>query len=403
MKRHTRIILMLCSLWASFSAIAQNTTNLPTSMYGVGELAANDGGRYAGMGNIGIAVNRIGFQNTQNPAAITRMDTTCFTFDVGAFAAYARYSFLSESSSNLMGNPNRISLGFRIMPKWYVMLGAAPYSSVGYLIQTDEEVHGYDYYAYINSIFEGEGGLYRCYLTNAYSLTKNLSVGMNLGMVFGTTTQSETQEGAVVEYETSNKAFYIDFGVHYSFETHNNRQWAVGAVFAPSLTIKHDNTLTYYNTSTSETQDKSFSTRTQYLPMRIGLGVSTTTARWLLAADYNYVDWSRNSSSYTSMEYKNQHKINIGACYVTNPRMPRSTEWMGGLGFNNSYMKLKDGKMMYFEASVGLSIPIRYSFLSFGATWRQQVNSQSRLMEESRLSLNVNLTFGERISRSRLR
>ena len=109
---------------------AQNTTNLPTSMYGIGELSASDGGRLSGMGNVGIALNRTGFPNTLNPAAITKMDTTCFTFDVGTAAAYARYSYLSDHSSSLTANPNRISLGFRAMPRWYIMLGAWAISSV---------------------------------------------------------------------------------------------------------------------------------------------------------------------------------------------------------------------------------------------------------------------------------
>ena len=101
-------------------------------MYGVGELSAGDGGRYAGMGNTGIALNRTGFLNTLNPAFITRMDTACFTFDVGVSASYARYSFLSEHSSNFTGNPNRISHGLPCpaaagMP----LVGAAPIQQCG--------------------------------------------------------------------------------------------------------------------------------------------------------------------------------------------------------------------------------------------------------------------------------
>ena len=43
MKRHYRIPLLLCSLCtASLTAVAQNTTHLPTSMYGVGELSAGE-------------------------------------------------------------------------------------------------------------------------------------------------------------------------------------------------------------------------------------------------------------------------------------------------------------------------------------------------------------------------
>ena len=33
--------------------------------------------------------------------------------------------------------------------------------------------------------------------------------------------------------------------------------------------------------------------------------IAYTTERWVLTADYNYLDWSRNSSSYTSMKYEN--------------------------------------------------------------------------------------------------
>lgn len=402
MKRHHRIYFVLCSLCtASLSAIAQNTTSLPTSMYGVGELSASDGGRYAGMGNIGIALNRTGFQNTLNPAAITRMDSTCFTFDVGASASYARYSFQNEHSSSATGNPNRFSMGFRILPRWYAIVGASPYSSVGYVIQTEETVEGMPgSYAY--SLFEGTGGLYRCYVTNAFALTNRLSVGVNLGMILGTVTQSETQESAIVEYESSKRAFYVDFGAHYEFAT-GKQTWAAGLTFAPSLPINHDNNLTYSNSSTSEGLDKDYHSRKQYLPMHIGTGISMTTERWVMTADYNYMDWSRNTSSNKSMKYENQHKLNIGGIYITNPRLPRSTELMGGVGFSNSYINLKDGKMHYLEVSAGASFPIRYSYLSLGATWRKQVNSRSSLMQESRFSVNLNITFGERLAKSKLR
>ena len=403
MKHYHRIPLMLCSFCAaSLSVVAQNNTNLPTSMYGVGELSTSDGGRYAGMGNIGIALNRAGFQNTLNPAAITRMDSTCFIFDVGASVSYARYSFQNDHSSSFMGNPNRFSIGCRILPRWYTMIGAAPYSSVGYMIQTEEEVEGMPG-NYTYSLFEGSGGLYRCYLTNAFALTKRLSVGVNLGIILGTVTQSETQESAIVEYESSKRAFYADFGIHYEFNTTSSQKWAAGLVFAPSLQVNHENNLTYSNSSTSEGVDKSYHSRTQYLPMHIGTGISMATERWVATADYNYLDWSRNTSSYTSMKYENQHKLNIGGTYITNPRLPRSTELMGGIGLSNSYINLRGGKMQYLEVSAGASFPIRYSYLSLGATWRKQINSRSSLMQESRFSVNLNITFGERISRSKLR
>ena len=357
---HNRIIISLCAyLLSCLSLPAQNTTNLPTSMYGIGELNSADGGRYAGLGNMGIALNRPGFQNTLNPAAITAMDTASFTFDIGLSASYARYSFLSDRSSNLTGNPNRLSLGFRVLPRWYALIGAAPYSSVGYLIQTEEEVEGMPG-EYLYSTFEGTGGLYRFYATNAFALTSRLSIGINLGMIMGTVTQSETQESATVSYESSKRAFYTDFGLHYRLGG-PGRSWEVGAVFAPSLRIAHDNRLTYSNSSTSEDVDKSYHSRTQYLPMH------------------------------------------IGAVYLTEPRKPRSTELRAGIGVSNSYINLKGGKMYYLEGNVGVSFPLRESFLSLGATWRRQVNQRDNLMQESRFSLNLNLTFGEKLIRFKIK
>lgn len=381
---------------------AQNSTNLPTSMYGIGELSPGDGGRLSGMGNVGIALNRLGFQNTLNPAAITQMDSTCFTFDVGASGAYARYSYLSDRSSSLTANPNRFSLGFRLRRRWYMMLGAAPYSSVGYLIRTEEPVEGLPG-QYVYSSFQGEGGLYRCYLTNAVRLSPRLSVGLNVGMVLGTVTQSETQESATVEYESKKRAFYVDLGVHYDFNPQGERRWSVGVVFAPFMPLSHDNELTYENSSIEEGLEKPYHSSQEYLPLHLGAGVAMNTEHWTWTADYNYVDWSRNTSDKSSADYTNQHKLNLGAGYTLHPRRPRSTELMGGIGYSNSYISMKGRKMHYLEASAGISIPIRQSFLSLSLGWRRQMDSSSTLMQESRWSLNLNLTFGERLSRSRLK
>lgn len=64
---------------------------------------------------------------------------------------------------------------------------------------------------------------------------------------------------------------------------------------------------------------------------------------------------------------------------------------------------MRGRKMNYLEASAGISIPIRYSYLSVGVSWRQQMNRDSRVMQECRWSLDLNLTFGERISKSKIK
>lgn len=402
MMKHPALYITLCALFFSLRCMAQNQTNLPTSMYGIGELSAGDGGRYAAMGQTGVALNRVGFLNTQNPAAITRMDTACFTFDVGATGSYARYHFLSERSANFTGNPNRFVMGFWMMPRWYTLVGMTPYSSVGYLISTREVIVGEpDNYLY--SYFEGEGGLYKAFLTNAFRLTPHLSVGNSIGIILGKTKQSETQEGATVEHESRKRALYVDFGLHYNWGNPQGRTWETGLTFAPSIGIRQENSLGYSNSSTNETIDESEHSRPQYQPMHIGAGIAMQTGRWTLTADYHYIDWSRNVSKDAQYRYENQHKVSVGTLYVTQPRKPRSIELMGGASFSNSYISLRGGKMYYAEINAGASFPINESFLSLGIGWRRQLDSRSNLMQESRLNIHLNLTFGEKLWRAKLK
>lgn len=403
--RHLIIIIpsiMLCTFLFTPRCIAQNQTNLPTSMYGIGELSTNDGGRYAGMGQTGVALNRVGFLNTQNPAAITRMDTACFTFDVGATTSYARYHFLSERSTNFTGNPNRFVIGFRTLPRWYTLIGMTPYSSVGYLISTQEVVVG-DPDNYLYSYFEGSGGLYKAFLTNAVQLTSRFSIGGSVGIILGKTKQSETQEGATVEHESRERALYVDLGLHYNFGETNGRKWEIGLTFSPSIGIRQDNNLGYSNSSTNETIDEWERSHPQYQPIHIGTGFATQTYRWTFTADYHYIDWSRNVSRDAQYKYENQHKLSIGTLYITQPRKPRSIELMGGASFSNSYISLRGGKMYYAEINAGASFPIHESFLSLGIGWRRQLNSRSNLMQESRLNIHLNLTFGEKIWKSKIK
>ena len=238
---------------------------------------------------------------------------------------------------------------------------------------------------------------------NAVRLTRELSAGIQLGMVLGTVTQSETQESATVEYESKKRAFHAELGLHYDFPSRQGTRWSIGAIFAPSLPLAHDNTLTYDNSSTSEELEKSYHEQQQYLPLHLGLGVALGTGHWLLAAEYNYTDWSRNTSSHTGIGYENQHRMNLGGCYTLYPRRPRSIELMTGIGYGNSYIHMRGRKMNYLEASAGISIPIRYSYLSVGVSWRQQMNRDSRVMQECLWSLDLNLTFGERISKSKIK
>ena len=138
-----KILFCLLAFYTPVSiVIAQNTTNSPTSMFGLGELSTGEGGQYAGLGGTGIALRGNNFLNNANPASLTELTEQRFQIDAGIMGAYQIYSQRGASNRSVTGNLNNLSIGCRIMPCWYGAIFMAPVSSVGYAITLDEEVAG---------------------------------------------------------------------------------------------------------------------------------------------------------------------------------------------------------------------------------------------------------------------
>ncbi len=378
---------------------AQNFTSSPLSMYGIGELSANDGGKYAGMGNAGMALNRRGFINTHNPASITRMDTTNFLMDVGVGANYSYYRMNTEKESTASGNLTRISFAFRFMPHWYMSLGMTPYSSTGYLITSSESIEGSPS-SNIQSVFTGSGGLSKIYLTNAFSLGKRLSVGASVGIVMGTVEETETNGGGTLTQTNQKRAFYGQAGIHYQMTKHIG----LAATYAMQSLVKQDTERSYTSSSTSTSiSDEHYTTDAQYLPQTIGGGISYFFRRWMVTADYTWKQWSVTPSSISKVKFVDQEIVNLGAIYTPRTKIGRTPmEFMGGVGYYNSYMQYSNGKMYNMSLNVGLALPVRESTLTVGCSWLKQVNTKGNLMREDRLTLNVALTFGEFLYRGKL-
>ena len=191
-----KILFCILALYSPVSIlIAQNTTNSPTSMFGLGEISTGEGGQYAGLGGAGIALRGSNFLNTANPASLTELTEQRFQIDAGIMGSYQNYTQRGASNHSVTGNLNNLSIGCRIIPRWYGAVFLAPVSSVGYAITLDEEIAGTNG-STVSSLFQGEGGLSKMGVSTAYLFDKGLSVGTNLSYVTGTITQTETQGNA---------------------------------------------------------------------------------------------------------------------------------------------------------------------------------------------------------------
>lgn len=392
------LIILLIILPYSFLQ-AQNTTNSPTSKFGIGEIAYGEGGQYAGMGGAGIALRSGTFINYANPAAISALDSARFIVDMGLKGAYRIYRQTGSNSNSIVGNLNNLSIGFRMKPYLFASIFVSPVSSCGYAVTLKNEVIGGVTGSSASSLYEGTGGLSKAGISGAYLWKDKLSIGASAAFVSGTITQTETQSSAAEEIKSRKQSFYLDLGAQYLIKNkHHNL--TIGAVYGLAQPLHQKNTLTASSSSGGTSVSKNGTIKKQYLPAYYGIGASyTLNDRWLFTADYRYYDWSKTESELSYIKYENQNCIMLGAQRLLGNLYTRPIKALLGAGVSNSYVVISNKKAENFYVSGGFNFLFRgNSTLSFGLKYNDQFNSDKNMQRDRSLSVFLNVTFNERVS-----
>ena len=400
MKRN--LILLLTLSHSTLLISTQNTTNSPTSMFGLGELSTGEGGQYSGLGGAGIALQSYNFLNTANPASLTAIEGQRFLIDAGVMGAYKVYTQTGTSNHSLVGNLNNLSIGCRITPRWYGAVFMAPVSSVGYAITLDQDITGTGS-STVSSLFEGEGGLSKMGISTAYRLFKGFSVGANLSYVTGTIKQTETQGSINVEESSYKHAFYADFGLQYKFSLSRNKYLVAGAVYGYSQDLAQDNTLSVSSTSGNESIDESQRHVRQCLPQFVGAGLAYNSPHWTLTAEYKYTDWSRMKSSQSNVRFENQHRLSAGTAYTAGNIYRNPVKLLLGAGVSNSYIVIQKKKATNYYVSAGSNFTLyNGNVLSLGVKYSDQLHLPNGMQRERGVTLFFNFTFSERTYRAKI-
>ena len=83
--RNEKKILSIFILSANLlNLTAQNMTNSPASMFGLGELSTGEGGIYSGMGGVGIALRGENAYNSGEPGFFDGIDAAVFFLRFGS-------------------------------------------------------------------------------------------------------------------------------------------------------------------------------------------------------------------------------------------------------------------------------------------------------------------------------
>jgi hypothetical protein len=396
----TRYLLYPCLLMAA-SASAQNTmTSSPYSMFGLGEMASGLYGQNTSMAGVTVGMREGILMNIENPAGLTALDSCKLFAEASAFVKNERYRSDGSSSNAFTGNFSAFSLGGRIMRRWYMSAGVTPYSFVGYYFKSSQELEGSPG-TFVTSTFSGTGGLSKAFLSQGFSLTKHLSVGMNLNFIFGNMTLNEIQSAMTVSREMSGRSFYADFGLQYHRPIARETFLTVGAIYGYKQRISLKNTVTVTGSSTETPYNQK--RVTQYLPQYIGIGSSLAHKKWTYALDYLFRQYGVLNSSDSRVKFRDSHELRLGVCYFPNG-FSSSSYWKRmsyKAGVSTPYLRLKGQSGGAYRVSVGLGLPVLNGRINT-AFYYDRLQLQGNALRRDIMGFTVTYTLSEKFYQVKL-
>jgi hypothetical protein len=414
-------LLLFAVVLAAISTVlqAQNSIKSPYTRFGYGKLSDQTYGYQRGMGGIGIGLRNSQAINSLNPASLSSVDSMTFMFDAGVMGQMAWYEEGGAKSKKMNGNIEYIAIQFLLAKNLGLGLGFKPVTHVGYNYGNVDSLAHIEGVA--QSIYSGNGGLSKIYAGLSYHLFSRLSLGINVGYLFGDiihNSQKAPVTGGdgifnVLKIDTlRTSSFVYEAGLQYTLPIDKNKTLVFGAIFSPKIKINTSVNLGEIRIDPSsgvvQTNPVYYSTRDSIFefPEIYGLGFTFNERNKLTAGlDVQYQRWSSARFYDKTDSLTNQLKINLGGEYIPDYRSNRFLKRMRyrlGAYYSNSYINIAGKGYKEYGASLGFGIPLndRRSLLNLAFDYsRVKPNVESFAdniyINEQYFKITVSYTFNE--------
>jgi hypothetical protein len=413
------LLLSLSMMWVGL-AFSQTTDALntftPYSIFGVGNISKQGTALNKAMGGIGIGFRDNRSINYLNPASISFRDTLAFMLDFGMEQNNNYYSSATSSSAYNTFNMHDFVMTFPIYKKSALIVGVAPYSSVGYKFEkkeTDPEI--------LNALGDvtyqkyGTGGINKLFLGGSAKIFKNLSFGAELLYYFGTIDRYSninfSNSGSLRNIKTG-EDFVINtisgkLGLQYSYNFDKERSLTLGATYLLNSKLKGERTKYAFSNTTSEAVDTvSYVVNTDTnleIPGELGIGASYRLQdKWMIGADYVRQNWKNASVPLTpgvNFLPSVSSSIRLGGEYTPNRYDIRyylkRVTYRAGVYYDKSYVSLNGQQINSFGITLGASLPIYrwYNAFGFSIDMGQRGVMRDGLVRERYIMLNLNISL----------
>ena len=250
-----KILTLLVLVAFSINSYSQNSTSSPYSFYGIGSLDFRGTTENRSMGRLSVYNDSI-HMNFKNPASYTGKNLFIFNdegrlvkFTVGL--NYNETKLSSNNQNSLASNTSFDYLGLNLpMGKFGMALGLIPYSSVGYKLESSNDIN------LIKYKYEGLGGVNKAFLGFAYQISNNFSIGFDAKYNFGNIQNSAIEflyddDNQPLDYQSkeSNRSdlsgINFNFGLIYSGTIFKEYTLHGSFAYSPSHDLSSINTRTF--------------------------------------------------------------------------------------------------------------------------------------------------------------
>ncbi len=415
--KHIKYILILMLLCATyFSTTAQTRISSPYSYYGLGEIQSSHSAYSSAMGGLKSAVRNPAYINYGNPASYSAFDTNTFIFDVGVISNFNQL----QSNVTTQAFTNHTSLGYLLfgfpVTHWCgVSLGMVPFTKTGYQIVTRDTV---DNIGQVQEKFDGTGGINKAYLGTSFRIFKHLSLGVNVGYLFGSTLKNRSvyvpDQSYSFDIRIKNdlhvSSFYFDYGLQYQIDLKKNYALTFGTNFNLPMKIHATNTqLAERFTAVGDVEsikdtviNISDTSGKISMPLSIGGGLTFMKKnQWMLGADFEWQNWRKFQSFGVLDSITNSFNFAVGGEII--PRYSSLTKYWKkmsyrfGFHYGQSNLELKNTKINDFSVSIGMGFPIKKirTIINLAVEAGKKGTINQNLIQENYVKFTLGFSFRE--------
>jgi hypothetical protein len=392
---------------------SQDNTASPYSYYGLGEIKFKGTHDVRAMGGVSVFNDSLQL-NIVNPASFSKLKSTAFT--IGANSSFSKFNTNEVTEKAQRTNIDYLAIGFPY-GKFGFTFGIMPYSAVGFKI-ANTSIRADNSERNVMNL--GDGNINKLYFGAAYSITKKLSFGFDLGYNFGdiTTQYVESVYSPIVlqlrsREKNNSKISGISLNTGFLYKTKINSKLDLnaGITYQPEATLTSENdrriATILYNINgaelISEENDIAVNDTKLKIPSKFsfGLGIGEN-KKWAIGSEFTFSNNSVMTNRFGAIEnvsFENAKKIALGGFFV--PKYDSFSNYLSriayraGFRYENTGLVVNNTSIKDYAVTFGLGLPVGLSKINLGLELGKKGTNSNGLIEENYLNVTVGLSLSD--------